>query len=78
MTDDIDVKRLRLEPGDVVIMSVPDILTREQSVLWAEAIRAALLKAGHANPVLFKPHAVTLEVLSRAELEARTLGGDRK
>lgn len=62
-----DVKRLRLEPGDVLVVTVPP-LSPEAQAKNIEAIQAALKRAGHDKvPILVKSAESELSILSAAE-----------
>jgi hypothetical protein len=68
---DIDVRRLRLQPGDAVLVRLP-LRTIEDPAPATRAVREALALAGHADvPVLLCSDQVDVSILGRAELEAR-------
>lgn len=64
--DDIDVKRLRLRKGDIVVVEFPTVATGAD----LEAIRSALNAVGHRDtPIIMMTGGITLSVMDPADVE---------
>jgi len=62
---DIDVRRLRLEPGDILAIRLAKRPTGDQLERYDSAIRAMLIRAGHGEiPVLYLEPGASLEILT--------------
>lgn len=73
---EIDVRRLRLAPGDVVILTIPDRSTREFAESAVRTLKSALGSAGHSEiPVAVKFQEMGIEVLGPNEPGAMTTTG---
>jgi hypothetical protein len=57
-----DLQALRLQPTDVLVVSIDRDLTGEESNYIAERLTATLERAGLGNPVIVAPRGVTLGV----------------
>lgn len=64
--EELDVRRLRLEPGDIVVISTPHVLSIDVAVRWRDALDR--VAAGHQLVILDR--GASIAVLSRAQLAA--------
>ncbi len=73
---EIDVKRLRLMPGDVVILTIPERATSEFAAKLTESVQDALIAAGHGEtPIAISVAGVDISVLGPNEPGAMTTTG---
>lgn len=73
---EIDVKRLRLSPGDVVILTLPNHFTHSMAEHASAALKDSLRAAGHADvPVAIATNDVSISVLGHNEPGAMTTTG---
>lgn len=67
------VQKLELQPGDVLLVSLPE---DSSSTTWQTAWKAftnALTEAGHEDvPILLKPASCTVEIITAAQAAALT------
>ncbi|HEY1753730.1 MAG TPA: hypothetical protein VGG29_20905 [Caulobacteraceae bacterium] len=61
---DVDVRRLRLSPGEIVVAQLYGRLTQEAALRLRDALRAAIPSA---HPILLLPHDVELAAVRPAE-----------
>lgn len=69
-----EIKRLRLEGGDVVIVRCEDRISTEHATAIREKVQWVLKQAGHAVPVMVLDKGLSIELLSGRKLKKMDLG----
>lgn len=72
-TDDLDVRRLRLQPGDVLVFRLREHAPSSAVARARDSIEAALARIGVPNRYLLLDAGIDLSVLTREEIDSRAV-----
>ncbi len=63
-----DVRTMRLEPGDIVVVKTSRKLSLDMLVLTEKRLRGLLEEAGYSNKIVVLDHDVDVSILKKGDL----------
>jgi len=68
-----EVKRLRIEDGDVVVIRCTEAISQETAERIRQSVESVMQKAGRSPPIMILDKAMSIEILAASKLKRMSL-----